>query len=84
MKTKAEIQEVTKIRRRQLLEEFFDKLDWAIGAAAYNGKQMTELELPECLESFCPQIITRYVELGFAAQWLRKIGELAVQVSWEE
>lgn len=84
MRTKTEIQEITTIRRQQMVEESLEKLDWAISAAAYSGEQRVELELPECLKLFCPQIVTRYVELGFAAEWWWKVGKLTVQVSWED
>ena len=84
MRTKTEIQEITTIRRQQMVEEFLEKLDWAINAAAYNGEQRVELELPEHLKPFCPQIVTRYVELGFVAEWWWKMGKVTVQVSWED
>lgn len=84
MRTKTEIQEITTIRRQQMVEEFLEKLDWAIASAAYSGLQEVELEMPECLRPFCPQIVTRYVELGFAAKWWWKVGKLTVQVSWED
>lgn len=84
MRTKTEIQEITSIRQRQIREEFYERLDSAIASAAYSGLQEVELEMPECLRPFCPQIVTRYVELGFAAKWWWKMGKLTVQVSWED
>lgn len=88
MRTKAEIQEITGTGRRQIREEFFERLDSAIAGAAYSGLQYVELELPPCWEGFYIQLMTRYRELGFSVECIKKIKCTSphsyVKVSWED
>lgn len=88
MRTKTEIQEIMNTCRRQISEEFFDRLDSAIASAAYSGLQYVELELPQCWEGFYIQLMTRYRELGFSVECSKKIkcadAYSYVKVSWED
>lgn len=88
MRTKTEIQEITSIRQQQIREEFFERLDGAIASAAYSGLQFVELELPPCWEGFYTQLMTRYRELGFSVECIKKIKCVSphsyVKVSWED
>ena len=88
MKTKTEIQEITAIRRQQIREEFYERLDSAIASAAYNGLQEVELEMPQCWERFCNHLYIRYSELGFSVECSKKTNlngdDSYVKVSWED
>lgn len=88
MRTKTEIQEITSTRQRQIREEFYERLDSAIASAAYSGLQEVELEMPPCWEGFYIQLMTRYRELGFSVECIKKIKCTSphsyVKVSWED
>ena len=56
VRTKTEIQEITTIRRQQIREEFYERLDSAIASAAYSGLQEVELEMPQCWEKLVKNI----------------------------
>ena len=56
VRTKAEIHEITTIRRQQIREEFYERLDSAIASAAYSGLQEVELEMPQCWEKLVKNI----------------------------
>lgn len=56
MRTKTEIQEITTIRRQQIREEFYERLDSAIASAAYSGLQEVELEMPQYWEKLVKNI----------------------------
>lgn len=88
VKTKTEIQEIMNTCRRQIREEFYERLDSAIASAAYSGLQEVELEMPPCWEGFYIQLMTRYRELGFSIECIKKIKCTSphsyVKVSWED
>lgn len=88
MRTKAEIQEITSIRQRQIREEFYERLDSAIASAAYDGLQEVKLEMPQCWEKFYNHLYIRYGELGFSVECGKKTNlngdDSYVKVSWED